>query len=282
MNEQPSPGPRSGVGVVGKDLPVEPLDPVMVAEVLEALAGRLESLERLVEAMTNQLIEAPAGGRWAWRHLAGPQARVLFAELRDWVDWLITRYELRGEAETIPPCWFGHPVAVEELTALMVAWKAAYSQTATAPSDALTTWHDRCLWPTLHRLNIQLHVWGKCTGGNHTEPRPAPPVTDETSFASFLAELRPVSDEAHHPEPVGALNKADVKVLISSGVAVALLPGDQWSPIRYSGRWYAVPDGRPDETHDESWRPVDDERGAQLDLMASRLNLVGRPGGGSP
>jgi len=274
MNEQPL--PRPGLSAVGEELPVEPLDPVMVAEVLEALAGRLESLEALVEAMTNQLLESPAGGPWAWRHLTGSQTRALLTQLRDWVDWLITRYELRGEAETIPTCWFGHPVAVEELTALMVAWKAAYSQTATAPSDALAGWHDRWLWPTLHRLNIQLHVWGKCTGGAHTESRPAPPVTDEKSFEWFLAKLWPRVDEERHTEPADALNKATVKELVSSGEAVALLPGDQWSPIRYSGRWYAVPDG----THDESWRPVDDERGAQLDLMASRLNRSGRPGAG--
>ena len=43
----------------------------------------------------------------------------------------------------------------------MVAWKAAYSQKEAAPSEALVNWHDRWLWPTLHRLNIQLRV---CAG----------------------------------------------------------------------------------------------------------------------
>jgi hypothetical protein len=184
MTDQPSPGPA-----VGEELAVEPLDPIMVAEVLQALAGRLESLEGLLEAMTDQLVAAPAGGPWSWRHLGPSQTRALFVELRDWVDWLIGRYELRGEAETIPPCWFLHPVAVEELTALMVAWKATYSQKQTAPSDALVNWHDRWLWPTWHRLNIQLRVWTKCTGGSHAPLRPAPPVTDEASFTSFLASL---------------------------------------------------------------------------------------------
>jgi hypothetical protein len=106
--------PFAGSGVSGEELPAEPLDPIMLAEVLEALAGRLESLEGLVEAMRDQLVDAPAGGPWAWSHLGRSQTRALFLELRDWVDWLITRYELRGEAETIPPCWFLHPVAVEE------------------------------------------------------------------------------------------------------------------------------------------------------------------------
>jgi hypothetical protein len=259
------------------ELAVEPLDPVMLAEVLEALARRLESLEGLVAAVTEQLIEAPSGGPWAWRHLGPSQTRALFVQLRDWVDWLIGRYELRGEAETIPPCWFLHPVAVEELTGLMVAWKAAYSQKETAPSDALAGWHDRWLWPTLSRLNVQLHVWAKCTGGSHIPPRPAPPLTDEASFTSFLAESGRRTHSAR-PVPADTLDRAGVQAVLSSGEAVTLLPDDPWSPIRYRDRWYGMPDGTPDEL----WRPVDAERGAQLDLMASRLTLVCRPGGGSP
>jgi hypothetical protein len=278
MNGQPLSGPVATGPVAGEELPVEPLDPIMVAEVLEALAGRLESLEALVAAMTDRLVEAPAGGPWAWRHLGPSQTRALFTQLRDWVDWLITRYELRGEAEAIPPCWFLHPVAVEELTALMVAWKAAYPQKVTTPSDALAGWHDRWLWPTLHRLNLQLRVWAKCTGGSHTPSRPAPPATDDASFTSFLAESGPRTDPARHTEPADARDRTAVQALLASGEAVSLLPDDPWSPIRYRDHWYAVSDG----AHDELWWPVKDERGAQLNLMASRLALTGRPGRSSP
>ena len=267
----------SGSGVSGEGLPVEPIDPLMLAEVLEAMAGRLESLEGLVEAMTAQLVDSPAGGPWSWRHLGPAQTRALFTELRDWVNWLITRYELRGEAEMIPPCWFLHPVAVEELTALMVAWTAAYSQKQIAPSDALVSWHDRWLWPTLHRLNLQLRVWAKCTGGSHVPSRPAPPVTDEASFTSFLTGAGPRTEPTRRTGPAAALDRDVVESVLSSGAAVALLPGDPLSPIKYGHRWYGVPDGM----HDEPWELVDDERGAQLDLMASRLTLAGRPASGS-
>jgi hypothetical protein len=68
---------------------------------------------------------------------------------------------------------------------------------------------------------------------------------------------------------------AAAQALLTSGEAAALLPHDPWSPIRYRDLWYAV----PDEMQNELWRPVDDERGAQLDLMLSRLSLAGRPGG---
>jgi hypothetical protein len=277
MSNQPSTDPDANGSDLVEELPVEPLDPIMMAEVLEALARRLDSLEALVEAGTDQLVEAPAGGPWAWRHLGASQTRALFIELRDWVDWLIARYELRGEAETIPPCWFQHSVAVEELTGLMVAWKTAYSRRETAPSDALINWHDRWLWPTLHRLNVQLHVWAKCTGGGHVPARPAPPFTDEASFTSFLGEVSPRSDSAHHMGPADALDGAAAQAVLSSGDAVALLRDDPWSPFRYRDRWYGVSDGMQDEL----WRPVDEERGAQLDLMLSRLNLVGSSWSGS-
>ncbi|MHB8187650.1 MAG: hypothetical protein ACYDDU_16555 [Dermatophilaceae bacterium] len=271
----------SGSGVSGEGLPVEPIDPIMLAEVLEAMAGRLESLEGLVEAMTAQLVDSPAGGPWSWRHLGPSQTRALFTELRDWVDRLISRYELRGEAETIPPCWFLHPVAVEELTALMVAWRAAYSQKEIAPSDALVNWHDRWLWPTLHRLNLQLRVWAKCTGGSHAPSRPGPLVTDEASFTSFLVNAGARIDAAPYTGLEDALDRDAVESVLLSGEAVALLPGDPWSPIRYRDRWYAVPDGMSAGMPAELWRPVDEERQAQLGLMASRLSLTGHAGSGS-
>jgi hypothetical protein len=266
----------SASGVSG-ELPVEAIDPIMLAEVLEAMAGRLESLEGLVEAMTDQLVDSPAGGPWSWRHLGPGQTRALFTELRNWVDWLITRYELRGEAEMIPPCWFLHPVAVEELTALMVAWTAAYSQKEIAPSEALVNWHDRWLWPTLHRLNLQVRVWAKCTGGSHVPSRPAPPVTDEASFISFLADAGPRIDSTRPTGPADAMDRDAVESVLSSGDAVVLLPGDPLSPIKYRDRWYGLPDGVPAEL----WRRVADERQAQLDLMASRLSLTGHAGSGS-
>lgn len=55
----------------------------------------------------------------------------------------------------------------------------------------------RWLWPTLHRLNVQLRVWNKCTGGIHTPSRPGLLLTDEASFTSFLAEAAAKIDSAH-------------------------------------------------------------------------------------
>lgn len=84
----------AGPDVLREPPAVEPLDPVMLAEVLESLARRLESLEVLAETIADQMTQAPAGGPWSWRHLGPTQTRALLTELRDWVDWLIGRYDL--------------------------------------------------------------------------------------------------------------------------------------------------------------------------------------------
>ena len=171
----------------GDTRPVEPLDPVIVADVLETLAIRQEALEHAFDSLSRRL-GATKDGPWTWRTLGPARTRELFIELRDWVDWLVPRYDLRGEHHTIPPCWYRHPVAVEELTALMVAWRAAYSVDEAAPSDALINWHDRWLWPTLHRLNTQSRTWAKCTGGTHRDPPPLDPPTGP-EFSNFLDTL---------------------------------------------------------------------------------------------
>ena len=249
-------------------VPVEPLDPLMLAEVLEALALRQAALERAFDALHRRLGTTPKDGPWAWAALGAHRRRELLVQLRDWVDWLITRYDLRAETQTIPPCSHRHPVAVEELTALMVAWQGAYSADEAAPSDALIAWHDRWLWPTLHRLNEQLRVWAKCTGGTHQPARPAPQVTDDADFAAFLD---PTADEASTAASAGPTLSADtVRDLLAAGRAVALLPDDPLTPINCEGRWYAVAHGDDSQT----WTRLDDDHATQLDAIRRRLNAV--------
>ena len=254
-------------------VPIEPLDPLMLAEVLEALALRQAALERAFDALHRRLGTTPQDGPWAWAALGAHRRRELLVQLRDWVDWLITRYDLRAETQTIPPCWHRHPVAVEELTALMVAWQSAYSADEAAPSDALIAWHDRWLWPTLHRLNEQLRVWAKCTGGTHQPARPGPRVTDDADFAAFLDQA---ADEANTAASAGLTLSADtVRDLLTAGRAVALLPDDALTPVNYEGRWYAVAHGDDSQT----WTRLDDEHATQLDAMHRRLHTAGASGG---
>lgn len=255
-------------------LPVEPLDPLLLAEVLERLAARQDAVERAFDALDRRLGGHPKEGPWAWRYLSPAQARALFEQLRDWVDWLTATYELRGDTHAIPSCWYRHPAAVEELTALMVAWRAAYTLEETAPSDAPINWHDRWLWSTLHRLNTQLRVWAKCTGGTHQPGRPAPNPTDENDFAEFLHQhtgQSATTNPGPTPEAAVSLSDSQIRALLDSGHAEALLPGDPRSPVRHHGRWYAIPDTNHASTASDSWTLVDNEQGGRLNSLQARL-----------
>jgi hypothetical protein len=60
---------------------------------------------------------------WCWRNLHEESKEELWILLRNWVEWLRSRYPL---AKRRPRCWAQHPEIVEELTALWLAWLAAY------------------------------------------------------------------------------------------------------------------------------------------------------------
>jgi hypothetical protein len=85
---------------------------------------------------------------WCWRNLDEDSKEQLWIQLRGWVDWLRGRYPL---AKRVPPCWAEHPEVVEELTALWLAWHAAY-ETENPPLTAPADWHDRWLPGLLTRL----------------------------------------------------------------------------------------------------------------------------------
>lgn len=151
----------------------EVLDPADVPD--EARIALLEVSFRHLEAAVTTLVDAADGGdggkpgypsRWSWHHVRDRERAQLWAELRSFVDWLIDRYQPTGDVR-IPPCWYRHPVAVEELTALMVAWRGAYC-TSERPSERIVSWHMNCLWPTLERLAKRAR-WSQC-GAGHKPP----------------------------------------------------------------------------------------------------------------
>ncbi|SFA41795.1 hypothetical protein SAMN05444374_102132 [Rhodococcoides kroppenstedtii] len=75
------------------------------------------------------------------------------------VEWFRRRYPFPPDL-AIPPCWFLHSIAVEELTALMVAYDAAYDQPE--PGSDLAAWHVMWCHPTLARLG-DLARWDECS-----------------------------------------------------------------------------------------------------------------------
>ena len=121
---------------------------------VEALEGEttdgLADLVMRVEELEDASAQPAAGtvSSWCWRYAGASATESLWKELGDWVDWIRHRYPL---ARRIPDCWAEHPELVEELTALWLAWQAAYVE-RDAPLTAAAEWHDRWLPGVLHRL----------------------------------------------------------------------------------------------------------------------------------
>lgn len=122
--------------------------------------------------------------RWVWTFLPRDQAAQLWRELRWFVDHLITRYPLSSDV-SVPPCWYRHTVAVDELTALYAAWRQAFCS-GDQPSDEMTAWHNRWLWPTLHTLHSHAD-WKECKAQRqHVAPAARQDRTDD-DFDDFVA-----------------------------------------------------------------------------------------------
>jgi len=132
-----------------------------IAHLAETLASVLDVVEQSPTETTGE----PSSGQWCWRTLTGQDRAALWGEVRAWVEWFNDRYGSAGGKVAIPACWPMHPVAVEELTGLMVAWRCAHD--VAKPSDSLIAWHDRWLWPCLERLYGKQGCFTNCTLGKH-------------------------------------------------------------------------------------------------------------------
>lgn len=176
-------------------------------EVLPDLLDRMDSVEELAANLFEELTSYPAGGPWFWEELNPEQRKELWAELDGFVVWLqnrILRHWSNSEG-WIPVCWYRHPDAVEMLTALMVAHKAAYRGKSKKPSFELTEWFSRGLWPTMETfkqrstfkycLEEQRHV---DTTNQGLELR-----TESDDFTAFVEEETSVS-ESDQTEPADA------------------------------------------------------------------------------
>ena len=164
-------------------------------DVLDALRQRIEVLESVdpVPAAVGGDYEvqdvAPAEPApyvpYCWKHVSASEARGLWVRLREWVDWVNARY-FSSSWESIRPCWFRHPAAVEELTALWAAWESAYraSDEGEGFSDAALWWHEK-LHAVVHRLWDE--QFAECKAG-HQDPDVYERATD-SSFEEFLSSV---------------------------------------------------------------------------------------------
>lgn len=157
-------------------------------QLLDAMDAQQQRIEQLESAgpvpvsVSSGDAEPAAYVPYCWRYVSASEARGLWIRLREWVNWVNGRY-FASSWKSIRPCWFRHPAAVEELTALWAAWEAAYRAPDDGDgfSDAALWWHEK-LYTVVHRLWEE--QFAECKAG-HQEPDTYARTTDP-SFDEFL------------------------------------------------------------------------------------------------
>ena len=143
---------------------------------IEGLDARLVNVETILPDLFDTYELRAAGGPYYWEALDPTATSKLWDELGKFVTWLDGRYltNLADPSYRLPGCWYRHPIAVEELTALMVAHRAAYDTRSAKASSALVDWHQRALWPTLDSLKLRAGLAGCRDRNEHREPHTGP------------------------------------------------------------------------------------------------------------
>ena len=222
---------------------------------------QLSAVVAQIQEADDSSVTAGASGPHAWHTLSTQDAEKLWEALADWVGWLRGRYPL---ARQVPLCWWRHPELVEELTALWLAWREAYTEKG-APLTAAADWHGRWLPEFLRRVGAG--GWNIACEGEHKERiktlYDARRVDDESAFVDFVGHvhaerLGPDSGpeaaaglHAQHKEKT--VDDTTVGAALASGEARTLgdLPGspivcaDTYWVRGDNGDWVAIED---DET----------------------------------
>jgi hypothetical protein len=108
----------------------------------------------------------PSGGAIRREELTGEERRTTWERLHVCVEWWTARYGI--STKTLPPCWFRRPAIVEELTALMSARIASFSDEDQGLGPI--GWLERA---ALVRQRIETaHYRGEC-GTGHIAATPA-------------------------------------------------------------------------------------------------------------
>lgn len=157
------------------------VDPAELAVAVEQLYELLGGLRGQVEALADA-VGPPGGGKViCWPKLDADAAREAWSGLREWVLWWLDRYAVK---EVPRGCWWRHGMLVEELTALWLAWQAAYGEKSDATAPLIWLEHfDRAR----DRIRQRLQQQGNCSNGQHADPAPQPPANGEDAeFAEFV------------------------------------------------------------------------------------------------
>ena len=119
-----------------------------------------------------------------WRELPDAEARAAWDALRGWVEWVTSRYDI--PEVIVPTCWWRHGALVEELSALHIAWEAAFDSTDAGFGPI--GWHERF---AIARPRLKAAYPGSCINGHRDRtPRSWRDATDEDEWDAWV-------DQAH-------------------------------------------------------------------------------------
>jgi hypothetical protein len=162
-----------------------------LGERLDELAGRVAE----IAAMQQEALDATGRGPvWDWTSMTAAEAAGAWRELVGWIDAVllprnptllvssVQQAKLGGEWA---PCWYLHPEAVDELSALYGMWRTAFTGVE-ASALRVAEWRDRWLPNTRARLRL---ILDRCNGieGEHrpAEPR-ADRMTDRDALNAYI------------------------------------------------------------------------------------------------
>lgn len=117
-----------------------------------------------------------------WRDLPLDQHPEAWEELRGFVEWLVTRYEVTDNV--VPHCWFRHGGLVEELSALRAAWDASFIVETDGGLGPIG-WHERF---AVARGRLSQAYGGECNRRGHTEQPDVVLHLDEDAWAAWKEE----------------------------------------------------------------------------------------------
>lgn len=196
-----------------------------VREQLAELAEKVEETRKEVSTLHDLVTDLPAGGPWLWDALDPDDQRALWNELDAFVSWLQNRILCHNSSRLnwLPPCWYKHPDAVEQLTALMVAHKASYNPKMATASHSLVDWFHRCLWPTMEVIKGRGTFKYCIELREHKEVEPAGwMVPGSGAFTAFVDATVPATPEPELPR-------------VDSGTGEIIEPSDADEPPEPAG-----------------------------------------------
>jgi hypothetical protein len=144
----------------------ESLGEVASAASVTELAATVAALQEALAALS----EEEENARRSWFELGPDEAAKALSKLDPWVRTVLARH---GKVlAQLRPCWWQHPLVVEELLVLSQLWHKTYRGKKASPEKA-ADWHHRWLPGWLERVDGR-REFTDCESGHAVRPLTVP------------------------------------------------------------------------------------------------------------